>query len=40
MPDEELYDLASDPDEIHNLAGSEKAQDKDALVRLRGVLEK
>ena len=37
MPAEELYDLQSDPYEIHNLAGSSEHQP--ALTRLRKVLE-
>lgn len=40
MPAEELYDMEADPFQIHNLAGSDKAADKEALARLRGVLEK
>jgi len=40
MPDEELYDLKSDPDEINNLAKSSKPEHQSALKRLRGVLEK
>ncbi len=40
MPAEELYDLAADPDEVRNLAASERAEDRAALERLRGVLEK
>lgn len=38
MPSEELYDLHSDPHEIHNLALSESPEHKAALARLRGVL--
>ena len=38
MPDEELYNLESDPDEIHNLAASEKPEDQAELNRLRTVL--
>jgi N-sulfoglucosamine sulfohydrolase len=37
MPAEELYDLEKDPDEIHNLAGSDKH--REVLARLRTVLE-
>ncbi len=37
-PPEELYDLTSDPYEIHNLAKS--AQQQETLKRMRGVLEK
>lgn len=40
MPDEELYDLQSDPDEIHNLATSKDPKDQAALKRLRGVMQK
>jgi len=39
MPDEELYDLQTDPDEIHNLAQSNNPADQAALKRLRRVLE-
>lgn len=38
MPEEELYDLQNDPFEIHNLAKSNKPEDRAALERLRGVL--
>ena len=38
MPEEELYDLQTDPHEIHNLAGD--PQHQDVLKRLRGVLDK
>src|SRR6185295_14270569 len=37
MPEEELYDLRSDPYEIHNLAGI--PQQQATLVRLRAALE-
>jgi arylsulfatase A-like enzyme len=37
-PEEELYDLQSDPEEIHNLADSKKAEDQAALKKLRVVL--
>ena len=40
MPDEELYDLQNDPWELNNLARSDKPEVKEALTRLRGVLEK
>lgn len=39
MPDEELYDLQSDPDEIHNLATATQPEAQAALRRLRQVLE-
>jgi len=40
MPDEELYDLQNDPDEVHNLATSEKPEDQAELKELRAVLAK
>lgn len=40
MPPEELYDLQSDPFEIHNLAGSADPAHRAVLAHLRGVLEK
>jgi hypothetical protein len=40
MPDEELYDLDNDPEEIKNLAASTVPEHQEALTRLRGVLEK
>jgi arylsulfatase A-like enzyme len=40
MPAEELYDLARDPYEIHNLAGSNDPEHRAVLERLRGVLER
>jgi N-sulfoglucosamine sulfohydrolase len=40
MPDEELYDLQSDPYEIHNLASSTLPQHQAELSKLRAVLEK
>lgn len=40
MPEEELYDLETDPHEIHNLVKSNKPEHREALERLRGVLEK
>jgi arylsulfatase A-like enzyme len=39
MPAEELYDLDVDPWEVHNLAGSDRPEQRAALERLRGVLE-
>lgn len=39
MPEEELYDLQTDPDEIHNLATSRTPEAQAALKRLRGILE-
>jgi arylsulfatase A-like enzyme len=39
MPDEELYDLQTDPDEIHNLAASTNATHQAVLKKLRGVLD-
>jgi len=38
MPEEELYDLQTDPNELHNLAGDAKYHGE--LERLRGVLDK
>jgi len=40
MPDEELYDLETDPHEIHNLASSTHSAHKAELKKLRAVLEK
>jgi N-sulfoglucosamine sulfohydrolase len=40
MPDEELYDLQTDPDEVHNLAASTDATHQAALKKLRGVLDR
>ncbi|HVX14854.1 MAG TPA: sulfatase [Pirellulales bacterium] len=40
MPPEELYDLEADPDEIDNLVTSQKPEHREALVRLRNVLER
>ncbi len=39
MPEEELYDMGSDPWQINNLAKSDRPDAKEALVRLRGVLD-
>lgn len=39
MPPEELYDLDADPHEIHNLATSDRPEYREALARLRTVLE-
>jgi len=38
MPEEELYDLQTDPNEIHNLADSKKPEDQAALKKLRATL--
>jgi len=40
MPEEELYDLETDPWEIHNLAESDRPEHQARLKKLRGVLEK
>ena len=40
MPDEELYDMDSDPWQLKNLAKSDKPEVKATLMRMRGVLEK
>jgi hypothetical protein len=40
MPEEELYDLQTDPWEIDNLARSDKPEHQAELKKLRGVLEK
>jgi uncharacterized protein YjiS (DUF1127 family) len=40
MPDEELFDLGQDPYEINNLVKSDKPEHREALARLRSVLEK
>jgi N-sulfoglucosamine sulfohydrolase len=40
MPEEELYDLQTDPWEIHNLAASGKTEHQAELKKLRGVLDK
>jgi N-sulfoglucosamine sulfohydrolase len=39
MPEEELYDLESDPHQIHNLAQSVKPGEQAAKKQLRAVLE-
>ena len=39
LPDEELYDTKTDPHEIHNLAGSDKPEHREALLRLRAALD-
>ena len=39
MPEEELYDLQADPDEIHNIAQSDQPEIQAALKRMRGALE-
>ncbi|HYF35516.1 MAG TPA: sulfatase, partial [Prosthecobacter sp.] len=39
MPEEELYDLETDPHQIQNLAASPKPEHQTALTRLRGVLQ-
>jgi N-sulfoglucosamine sulfohydrolase len=40
MPEEELYDLAEDPHEIHNLATSGQAVNQVALKKLRAAVER
>jgi arylsulfatase A-like enzyme len=40
MPDEELYDLETDPWEIHNLADSSQRQARAELKKMRGALAK
>ncbi len=40
MPEEELYDLHSDPWEINNLAKSDQPEHQAELKKLRAVLEK
>jgi N-sulfoglucosamine sulfohydrolase len=40
MSEEELYDIETDPNEIHNLAKSDRPEHQTALKRLRKVLEK
>ena len=39
LPREQLFDTKTDPHEIHNLAGSNRPEDHDALVRLRAALD-
>ena len=39
LPDEQLFDTQADPHEIHNLAGSDKPEDREALLRLRAALD-
>ncbi len=39
MPEEELYDLQADPDEVHNLASSTKPEHQTELKKLRKALE-
>jgi len=39
MPEEELYDMETDPFQIKNLVSSNKPADREALERLRDVLE-
>ena len=39
LPDEQLFDNANDPHEIHNLAKSDKPQHRAALLRLRAALD-
>jgi N-sulfoglucosamine sulfohydrolase len=39
MPEEELYDMEADPFEVKNLVSSNKPADREALERLRDVLE-
>jgi len=40
MPDEELYDLETDPFEIHNIAKSDQPEHQAELKKLRAALEK
>ena len=40
MPEEEIYDLQTDPWQLKNLAQSELPEHQSALKKLRGVLEK
>jgi len=39
LPYEQLYDTETDPHEIHNLAGSDKPEHREALIRLRAALD-
>jgi arylsulfatase A-like enzyme len=39
FPEEQLYDTEADPHEIRNLAGSNKQEDREALIRLRAALD-
>ncbi|MBT4865108.1 MAG: sulfatase-like hydrolase/transferase, partial [Planctomycetaceae bacterium] len=39
LPDEQLFDNAADPHEIHNLAKSDKPEHREALLRLRAALD-
>ena len=39
LPYEQLYDTENDPHEIHNLAGSNKPEHREALLRLRAALD-
>ena len=39
LPDEELYDTAADPHEIHNLVDSDEPEHREALIRLRAALD-
>jgi hypothetical protein len=38
-PSEELYDLQTDPDEIHNRIDSTEPANRESLVRLRAALD-
>jgi N-sulfoglucosamine sulfohydrolase len=39
FPDEQLYDTKADPHELLNLSGSNKREDREALIRLRAALD-
>jgi len=39
LPEEELYDTEADPHEIQNLAGSDRAEHRNALIRLRAAVD-